>query len=68
MIPKSDTIAAIVRINPTANPEFLAQFSNRELDEYLHRLRQLPTRSRPHGRAHPRQAELVAAIAPHHPA
>ena len=68
MIPKSDTIAAILQINPTASPEFLTQFSNRELDEYLQRLRQLPARLRPRDQGQPRPTELVAAIAPYHPA
>jgi hypothetical protein len=38
MIPKSDTIDAIRRLNPTAKPDFLAEFSNNELAEYLGRL------------------------------
>ena len=38
MIPKSDTIDAIRRLNPTAKPDFLAEFSNNELAEYLDRL------------------------------
>ncbi len=41
MMPKIETIAAITRINPTANPTFLSQFSNRDLDDYLLRLRTL---------------------------
>lgn len=35
---KSDTIEAILNLNPTAKPEFLADFSNDDLHEYLHRL------------------------------
>ncbi len=38
MMPKSDTITAITKLNPSADPEFLAQFSSEELTEYLHRL------------------------------
>ena len=38
MIPKSDTIAAIKKLNPTAEPDFLAEFTNDELSEYLQRL------------------------------
>ena len=38
MMPKSDTIDAIRRLNPTAKPGFLAEFSNNELAEYLDRL------------------------------
>jgi hypothetical protein len=38
MMPKSDTIAAIMELNPTANPAFLAEFSVYELGDYLHRL------------------------------
>ncbi len=68
MMPKSDTIAEILRSNPTANPTFLAEFSNQELDEYLQRLRQLSGRSRAFDQAHPCQEELVAETAPHQPA
>ena len=39
---KSDTIEAIVNLNPTAKPEFLAEFSNDDLHQYLHRLAFLP--------------------------
>ena len=39
---KSDTIEAIVNLNPTAKPEFLAEFSNDDLHQYLHRLTFLP--------------------------
>jgi hypothetical protein len=35
---KTDAIAAIVKLNPTANPTFLAGFSNDDLLEYLRRL------------------------------
>lgn len=35
---KSDTIEAIVNLNPTAKPDFLADFSNDDLHRYLHRL------------------------------
>ena len=42
MMPKADTIAAIVKLNPSANPAFLASFSSEELHEYLDRLRTLP--------------------------
>jgi len=38
MMPKSDTIDAIRRLNPTASPGFLAEFSNNDLGEYLDRL------------------------------
>ena len=38
MMPKCDTIAAIMKLNPTADPGFLAEFSNGELSEYLQRL------------------------------
>lgn len=38
MMPKSDTIAAIMELNPTANPAFLAEFTVYELGDYLHRL------------------------------
>lgn len=41
MMPKADTIAAITKLNPSADPAFLSQFSNRELDDYLHRLSNL---------------------------
>ena len=38
MMTKSDTIEAIRRLNPTANPDFLAGFSGDELYRYLDRL------------------------------
>ena len=38
MMPKCDTIAAITKLNHSAGPEFLAEFSNDELAEYLRRL------------------------------
>ena len=37
-MPKSDTIDAILSLNPTAKPDFLAEFSNEDLHEYLQRL------------------------------
>ena len=37
-MPKSDTIEAILSLNPTAKPDFLAEFSNEDLHDYLHRL------------------------------
>jgi len=43
MMTKRDTIDAITRLNPTANPEFLAEFSGEELDRYLDRLSNRPT-------------------------
>ena len=38
MMPKSDTIDAIRRLNFTADPQFLAEFPNDELVRYLARL------------------------------
>lgn len=38
MMPKSDTIDAIRKLNPSANPDFLAEFSKDQLGEYLDRL------------------------------
>jgi hypothetical protein len=35
---KSDTMAEIVRINPTVSAAFLAEFSAEQLSEYLDRL------------------------------
>ena len=37
-MPKCDTIEAIRRLNPTATPEFLVEFTNDELADYLGRL------------------------------
>lgn len=37
-MPKSDTIEAILSLNPSAKPDFLAEFSNADLHDYLHRL------------------------------
>ena len=38
MMTKSDTIAEIMRIDPTVNSAFLAEFSADQLSEYLQRL------------------------------
>ena len=35
---KCDTISAITKLNATAAPEFLAEFTNEELTVYLQRL------------------------------
>ena len=56
MMPKGDTIAEIMKLNPTADPGFLAEFSNGELSDYLGRLANLPGLSVPVGaseRTHP---------------
>jgi len=45
MMTKGDTIAEIMSLNPSADPGFLAEFANQELDDYLRRLKQA-TRSR----------------------
>ena len=63
MMPKSDTIDAILKLNPTVNPAFLAEFSNQELNEYLQRLRQLPRRPWPIEKVYPTTTPLVAAVA-----
>lgn len=47
MMTKSDTIDAIRRLNPTANPDFLAGFSSDELYRYLDRLTGASTRRSP---------------------
>ncbi len=39
MKPKSDTIEEITRLNPSADPTFLAEFSAGQLSDYLGRLR-----------------------------
>ena len=44
MMTKNDTIDAIRRLNPTANPDFLAGFSSDELYRYLDRLTGTSTR------------------------
>jgi len=66
MMSKSDTIAEIMRHNPTVREAFLAEFDTDELREYLQRLTSLTgsRRSAPamesfHGSANP----LVAATA-----
>ncbi len=41
MMTKHDTIDAIRSFNPTANPAFLAEFSNDQLARYLDRLTSL---------------------------
>jgi len=64
MMPKADIITAILNLNPTANPGFLARFSNKELGEYLDRLRALPGKHAANTLI--RQVELgeVAAVVP----
>lgn len=37
-MPKSDTIEAIMSLNPTARSDFLAEFSPEDLGRYLERL------------------------------
>ena len=61
MMPKSDTISAITRLNSTASPEFLAEFSNHELTDYLRRLADLRNPRPAADRAHPDEEPLVAA-------
>ena len=39
MTPKSEWIAAILDLSPSASPAFLAEFSRRELRDYFVRLR-----------------------------
>lgn len=41
MTMKNQTLESIVRLNPTAAPEFLAEFSHEELALYLDRLNSL---------------------------
>jgi len=41
MIPKSQTIEAITKLNPTADFMFLSGFSHNDLTAYLRRLRSL---------------------------
>jgi hypothetical protein len=56
MMPKGDTIAAIMKLNPTADPAFLAEFSTKELSDYLRRLSNVPDLSTATGatdRTHP---------------
>ena len=64
MMPKSDIIAAILNLNPTADPVFLAEFSNAQLDEYLRRLRPLPKRLLTTTAVPVQRVRLVAAVAP----
>ena len=65
---KSDTMAEIVRINPTVSAAFLAEFSAEQLSEYLHRLAGLsaPKSSypaMPFSRSIRRQAVVAAGAA-----
>lgn len=48
---KSDTIAEIMRLNPSVGATFLSEFSNDDLVRYLRRLRDL--RESTHRRAQP---------------
>lgn len=47
MTPKTDTMSAIMQLNITARPEFLAEFSNQQLCQYLQRLRDTRERRAP---------------------
>lgn len=38
---KTDTLTAIMNLNPTATPEFLSEFTNEQLTGYLDRLRRV---------------------------
>jgi len=67
-MPKSDTIAAILRLNPTADPEFLVEFSNAELIDYLRRLEGLRIQRAPQAQRAVGTPPLVAAVAPKQPA
>jgi len=49
MMTKSDTIAEIMRINPTVNSAFLAEFGADQLGEYLSRLSGLSVPKSTHG-------------------
>ncbi len=46
MITKSETIAEIMFLNPTAGAAFLSEFNNDDLVRYLGRLRDLGTSAR----------------------
>jgi hypothetical protein len=46
MMTKSDTMEAIMRLNPTARPEFLVEFAANELRDYLRQLEDLFQRDR----------------------
>ena len=64
MMPKSDTITAIMDLNPTANPAFLAEFSVYELGDYLRRLANAADSRTPTIRTHverPALKDLAAA-------
>jgi hypothetical protein len=66
MMTKSDTIAEIMRINPTVNSAFLAEFAADQLSEYLGRLSGLsvPKSSQGHAnfsRSTMRRSAAVAA-------
>ena len=60
MMTKSDTIDAITKLNPTANPGFLSGFSGSELSQYLGRLESVTRRW---NRSNPTKpgASLIAA-------
>ena len=64
MMPKSDIIAAIMKLNSAVDPEFLAEFSNEELWEYLQRLASVRGVSSPADalqRTHPEPARVKSA-------
>ena len=62
VMPKSDTIAAIRRINPTAVPEFLSRFSNDDLQRYLGRLNEVNGRPRELDEGFPFSGDAVARM------
>lgn len=72
MMTKDETIEAIRRLNPTADPMFLAGFAPDDLDRYLRRLCRTPISAGPFAadeawndaRVRPRAPEPTFARAP----
>ena len=62
MMTKHDTMEAIMRLNPTARPEFLAEFAADELRDYLRQLEGLFRRDRRRSEADGRLAPQPAHV------
>ena len=59
---KSDTMEAIMRLNPSAKPEFLAEFAADQLRDYLRQLESLFQRGRERGETDDRVAPQPAHL------
>ncbi len=62
MAPKNDTIVAIMSLNQSVDPEFLAGFPREELDRYLERLHDVQAPNEPSATAESFPHRAVAPL------